>query len=119
MNKNLKVVAKFNDEGFAMYHYCWNGTHHDSGYTTMIVRSQGDQLTASAQKQLLRSLAAAETVIPNISLLVTTTALLLHIRNCERVHESSIVGECVLMLLQVGQMPVKILGITAIPANRW
>jgi len=72
MNKNLKVALKnfSGEQGFAIPIALGMGLIMILVATTMIVRSQGDQVTASAQKETARGLSAAETGITQYQSLI-------------------------------------------------
>lgn len=68
MNKNLKIALKncSSEQGFAIPIAVGMGLIMLLVGVTMIVRSQGDQVTASAQKATARSLGTAETGITRV-----------------------------------------------------
>jgi hypothetical protein len=68
MNKKLKIALanRFNDQGFAMPIAIGLGLIMILIGATMIVRSQGDEVTASAQKGTAQSLSVTETGITRV-----------------------------------------------------
>lgn len=78
MNKNLKLVLKnrSDDQGFALPIAIGMGLIMILVSTTMVMRSQGDQTTASTQKATNRGLSAAETGITRYQSLINDTRII-------------------------------------------
>jgi len=78
MNKNLKIALKnrSSEQGFAIPIAVGMGLIMLLIATTMIVRSQGDQVTASAQKGAADSLSTSETGVTRVQSLFNTWRVL-------------------------------------------
>lgn len=94
MNKSLKIAFKksSNEQGFAIPIAVGMGLIMLLVGTTMIVRSQGDQTTASAQKATSRGLSAAETGITQYQSLINNNRAIATYKDCEGTRDSS--GVC-------------------------
>lgn len=81
MNKKLKIAFKYrsSEQGFAIPIAVGIGLIMILIATMMIVRSQGEQLTASAQKATARSLGAAETGTTRVQSLLNKYRILANI----------------------------------------
>lgn len=94
MNKNLKIalIRRSSEQGFAIPTAVGLGLFMILTAATMIVRSQGDQVTASAQKTTNRSLSAAETGITRYQTLINNNRAIAIYKDCDGTRDSN--GVC-------------------------
>jgi len=95
MNKKLKVVLtrrRSSEQGFALPIALGLGFVMLLIAATMIMRSQGDQVTASAQKATSRGLSAAETGITRYQSLINSNRVIAMYRDCVGTRNAS--GVC-------------------------
>lgn len=91
MNKNLKLALKnrSSEQGFAIPIAVGMGLIMILVATTMIVRSQGDRTTASAQEATNRGLSAAETGITRYQSLINSNRAIATYKDCEGIRPTS------------------------------
>lgn len=91
MNKNLKLVLKnrSSEQGFAIPIAVGMGLVMLLIGTTMIVRSQGDEVTALTQKATNRGLSAAETGITRYQALINSNRVIATYKDCEGIRPTS------------------------------
>ena len=94
MNKNLKLTLKnrSSEQGFAIPIAVGMGLIMILVGTTMIVRSQGDEVTALTQKATNRGLSAAETGISRYQSLIYKNRVIATYKDCDGARNSS--GVC-------------------------
>ncbi|MBW4641189.1 MAG: hypothetical protein KME05_23835 [Gloeocapsa sp. UFS-A4-WI-NPMV-4B04] len=94
MNKKLKFILKnrSSEQGFAIPIAVGMGLVMLLIGTTMIVRSQGDEVTASAQKATNRGLSAAETAITRYQSLIYKNRVIATYKDCDGARNSN--GVC-------------------------
>lgn len=91
MNKNLKSALKnsSSEQGFAIPIAVGMGLVMLLIGTTMIVRSQGDEVTALTQKATNRGLSAAETGITRYQALINSNRVIATYKDCEGIRPTS------------------------------
>lgn len=91
MNKNLNIALKnrSSDQGFAIPVAVGLGLIMILLGVTMVVRSQGDQVTASAQKATNRGLGAAETGITQYQSLIQNNPAITRYKDCVGTRDAS------------------------------
>lgn len=93
MNRKLRIALKRrnSEQGFALPVAMGMGLVMILVATTMLIRSQGDQVTASAQKATNQGLSAAETGITRFQDLINTNRIIALYRDCQGTRSS---GAC-------------------------
>lgn len=94
MNKRLKtaLICRYNDRGFAMPVAIGLGLIILLIAATMLARSRGDQVTASAQKSTNQGLSAAETGVTRYQSLINNNRVIATYKDCAGTRNAS--GVC-------------------------